>query len=46
MQDAASALCAQIDQTGMLSKEDYQSVLQLAKQFQQSTAERYVPQTR
>ena len=46
MQDAASALCDQIDQTGMLSKEDYQSVLQLAKQFQQSTAERYVPQTR
>ena len=46
MQNAASALCAQIDQTGMLSKEDYQAVLQLAKQFQQNTAEQYAPQTR
>ncbi len=46
MQDNAAALIAQIDSTGALSKEDYQSVLQMAKAFYESVADRFVPQKR
>ena len=46
MQDNAAALITQIDSTGALNKEDYQSVLQMAKAFYESVADRFVPQKR